>query len=395
MNRAGPTPEVLILGTADWDAPIATNQHYVARELAARWPVTFVESMGLRRPTLSMRDARRILKRLQPATAVKSRRPVSSGVTVIRPKVLPWHCALTQSVNRALIHRLVGDWLCADGPRVLWTFTPNTYELERFSGTTVYHLVDLLHTVTGIPERGILRAERRLAGQNVQAIGSSEVVARHLHDQGFDAPLLMENVADLGPFIASVRVPAPEVPLVVFIGNITPRKLDTSLLLDLQQALGSTAQVALIGPTNLDRETSQRWLASLRAGGIAVHPPRDLAGVAEFLSRSAVGIIPYVMSPHTAGISPMKTYEYLASGLPVVSTDLPSIHAVTGAVWREPTTSDFIRQVQRLLSQAPSDAELNHRRKIASQRSWDARGNEIRDLVSRSIANPRIVQSVR
>jgi hypothetical protein len=177
------------------------------------------------------------------------------------------------------------------------------------------------------------------------------------------------------------------VPMVVFIGNITPRKLDTSLLLDLQRALGDTAQIALMGPTNLDSQATPRWLASLRAGGIAIYPSMDLAGVAEFLSRSSVGIIPYLVNPHTAGISPLKTYEYLASGLPVVSTDLPSIQQISGAVWREKTTKDFISQVQGRLLRAPSEAELKHRRTIACERSWDVRGNEIRNLVSSSVAD--------
>jgi teichuronic acid biosynthesis glycosyltransferase TuaH len=52
------TVNVLVLGTAEWNSPIATNQHYVVRELARAHDVRFVESMGLRRPRLDGRDCK-------------------------------------------------------------------------------------------------------------------------------------------------------------------------------------------------------------------------------------------------------------------------------------------------------------------------------------------------
>ena len=48
------SPLVLILGTAEWNAPIATNQHYVTRELARAFDILFAEGVGTRRPSLSL-----------------------------------------------------------------------------------------------------------------------------------------------------------------------------------------------------------------------------------------------------------------------------------------------------------------------------------------------------
>ncbi|NAZ87548.1 glycosyl transferase family 1, partial [Kineococcus sp. T90] len=58
-------PAVLVLGTADWDAVVATNQHRATAALAQRYPVLFAEGTGTRR--LRPGDARRVLRRLRPA----------------------------------------------------------------------------------------------------------------------------------------------------------------------------------------------------------------------------------------------------------------------------------------------------------------------------------------
>jgi teichuronic acid biosynthesis glycosyltransferase TuaH len=59
--------DILVLGTAEWNSPIATNQHYVVRELAAGAQVTFTESLGLRRPKIVRADRVRMGKRLRAA----------------------------------------------------------------------------------------------------------------------------------------------------------------------------------------------------------------------------------------------------------------------------------------------------------------------------------------
>ena len=78
-------PSVLVLGTADWDAVIATNQHHVSTALAERWPVLFTEGAGTRR--------------LRPSPVVADRRPVPARVSVVSPRVVPHHSATTRAVN--------------------------------------------------------------------------------------------------------------------------------------------------------------------------------------------------------------------------------------------------------------------------------------------------------
>jgi len=54
--------------------------------------------------------------------------------------------------------------------------------------------------------------------------------------------------------------------------------------------------------------------------------------VPAYLQHADVGLIPFVRSPLTNAINPLKMYEYMASGLPVISTDLVEIRAMGAPV---------------------------------------------------------------
>jgi hypothetical protein len=53
---------IVCVGFADWETPLWTNQHHLMARLAPDNTVVFVESLGLRRPTLAGRDVRRMAR---------------------------------------------------------------------------------------------------------------------------------------------------------------------------------------------------------------------------------------------------------------------------------------------------------------------------------------------
>lgn len=55
---------------------------------------------------------------------------------------------------------------------------------------------------------------------------------------------------------------------------------------------------------------------------------RDHRDLPAALRGADVGLIPYAINELTSSIFPMKVYEYLAAGLPVIATPLPSLAGV-------------------------------------------------------------------
>ncbi|NAZ77343.1 glycosyltransferase [Kineococcus sp. T13] len=370
---------MLVLGTADWDAVIATNQHSAAAALARRWPVLFAEGTGTRR--LRPGDARRVLRRLRREPAARGRRPVPAGVRVLTPRLLPHHAPSTRAVNGWALTRQLRGWVEHPGPRLLWTYTPFTYGLEAVADATAYHLVDLLHENPGVHRGRLLAAERCLAARTGLALASSPAVEEHLRERGFTSTRCLPNVADVALFADAARArTAPREPVVVVAGTLAAHKLDLPLLVELATALRGRGRLRLIGPLADGTAADPAWRALLAAGAEVVAPLQPPALAAE-LAAARVGLVPYRLSPLTAGISPLKVHEYLAAGLAVVSTALPAVRPAPGAVHVAGDPDAFVRRVLDVL--ADDDPLLPARAaRLAAGHDWESRGEELRALAA-------------
>jgi len=84
-------------------------------------------------------------------------------------------------------------------------------------------------------------------------------------------------------------------------------------------------------------------------------------------------ILPFKVIPLTLATNPVKVYEYLSAGKPVVSIDLPEIQQFGDCVTSAATHHEFVAAVGRELS-APVNAELEaKRRAFAAEQTWDHR----------------------
>jgi glycosyltransferase involved in cell wall biosynthesis len=377
---------VLILGTAEWDAPIATNQHYVARELARVSDVAFVESLGLRRPKLTRADLTRMLSRARRsfgATSVPARRPKPDTVHIVSPLVVPVHRAPTRLVNRTLLRRATAGWLASRRPRVLWTFTPVTYGLEAAADIAVYHCVDLLATFPGIDGKAVARGERHLSQRVSVAIATSSAVRDHLVGAGFPRVILLPNVADVSTFSAASRPSSERRPAVLFAGNLSPHKLDVALLEAIAKTVQGRAELLLAGPMAAGGGDFGPAMQRLRDLGATYLGLLTLPELADVAGRCTVGLIPYALNDYTRGVSPLKCFEYLASGLRVVGTRLPEVEqlAATNPHVSALDAADIPAQVLRIVEPA-TNGEIGSRVGAAADSGWDARGRVLRDLLA-------------
>ena len=96
--------------------------------------------------------------------------------------------------------------------------------------------------------------------------------------------------------------------------------LDFEVLEALRQARGGGTLV-LIGPGS--PATEARILELSARGGVALLGPRPYEQVPAYMQALDVGVIPFrAQDPFVQGINPNKVYQYLASGVPVVTTPL-------------------------------------------------------------------------
>ncbi len=144
-----------------------------------------------------------------------------------------------------------------------------------------------------------------------------------------DKPLtLLGNGVEWDHF-ASPRPEPPELaalprPRIGYVGLLS-HFLDFESLEALRQARqGGT--LVLIGPGSPATDAAVRELAA--RPGVAVLGPRDYADLPAYLQGLDLGVIPFrAKDPYVQGINPNKVYQYLASGLPVVTTPLLDLPA--------------------------------------------------------------------
>ena len=373
--------DIVCVGFADWDAELWTNQHHLMSRLARDNRVLFIESLGLRTPQLAGRDlariARRLRRGLQPPRAV-------DGLHVLSPLVLPLHRnRLARAINRRLLPALVGRAarrLKFDRP-ILWAYVPQAEVLiaSLDPSIIIYHCVDDIAAHERIDTDSFRAAEERFAARADLVLASAPALAERMRAISANV-LYAPNVADTELFARALEPgpsdPAMEAlahPRIVFTGAIVTTKLDLPLLIELArlQPSWSFALVGPVGPGDPRADVSSLQ----REPNIHLLGPRSYEDLPDVLRAADAGLIPYARNELTESIFPMKVYEYLAAGLPVVATALPALSGI-----------DFLASasdapgISALLEQALSEnspATRAARSRSASSHSWERRLGEI------------------
>ena len=377
--------DIVCVGFADWDTELWTNQHHLMHRLARTNRVLFVESLGLRRPQLAGRDLRRIGRRLVRGLAPPRRR---DGLNVLSPLVVPLHAnAAVRAINARLLPALVGRAarrLALRRP-ILWSYVPQAEALIETldPALVVYHCVDDISAHALIDSASFLAAERRFAGRADLVLASAPELARRMRELSSNV-LEAPNVADTELFATALEYgpedPAIAVlsnPRVVFTGAISEVKLDIPLLHELARSRRDVT-FALVGPVGAgDPHTDVSELAA--------EPNVHLLGMRAYhelpavLRGADVGLIPYARNELTDSIFPMKVYEYLAAGLPVVSTPLPALAGVA-EVAKAPDAAGVARLIDEALASDSAEARAL-RSQAALSHSWDRRLQEIAQAI--------------
>ena len=122
---------------------------------------------------------------------------------------------------------------------------------------------------------------------------------------------------------------------------------------------------------------TQRLSAYPNVTLMASRQPEELPAV---LARMNAAMIPFVCNPHTYTIYPLKINEYLAAGLPVVSTPFSLLGDFDGVIELAETPADFAQALRRALNDT-SAKRLNERVAMARTNSWERRAEEFEDVI--------------
>jgi glycosyltransferase involved in cell wall biosynthesis len=109
---------------------------------------------------------------------------------------------------------------------------------------------------------------------------------------------------------------------------------------------------------------------------------RDVEVLPAYMKYFDIGIIPFIVNSITNTMYPCKLHEYLAAGLPVVSTDLYEVKSFESIICLAKSKEEFINMIEEEL-RTNSAWKKKKRIEIASQNSWATRAEQILFLVNK------------
>lgn len=364
----------LIVFGDDWQAHPSTTQHLI-NHLPEADRILWFNSIGMRSPDLSLRDAKRILRKVKNMFQL-SKKPTEATdhrlLEVVQPRILPWHN-----------NRLVRGWnkrsLCKtltalklkyqlDNPVVL-TSNPvvTEYLPDWLAGHVHYLRLDDYALFGGVDQQLAMASERYTfnhvrhvfyTARQLKPISSqSSYLPQGVNVQNFRVNKFPEGNKTLGYFglieksrfdfdlIYKVATEHPDWTL-EFIGDVTycpdrVRQCPNVILRD---------KVAFEELSAATRHWHAAW-------------------------------IPYEVSPLTNAINPLKVREYLALGLAVVSSKMPEVMALDEQIYLYDSNRDF-KEIFMAIIQTENYQVKKRRAQAIKTHSWAYRAQQLRAVIA-------------
>ncbi len=152
-----------------------------------------------------------------------------------------------------------------------------------------------------------------------------------------------------------------------YTGSIHADRVDVDLVESLALALPQ-ATIALVGPNMLTASVTAR-LQTLP--NVVFTGSIPYARLPQIMRAFDVCIVPHRVTAFTESLNPIKLWEYLAAGKPIVSTDVAGFRDYPEHVAIAQDTEMFAQGVKVALCEAPAKAIT--RRFEACSHSWDSR----------------------
>ena len=258
------------------------------------------------------------------------------------------------------------------------TTAPMLHHVRDLGGRRAFYATD--DFVEGAPLWGV--SKRYLAAAREKNLRAADVVlavtpelARHLQRTPH-SPRWLPNGADVTSLTAIDTITPAEVPLEGPVAGVVGQFNARTDLALLDAVRTSGTSLLLVGPrwfvNSRDDEAFDRLVSSPGVHWVDGLPRDELA---PYLAALDVGLTPYADSMFNRRSYPLKTVEYLAAGVPVVSSDVAPLSGLDRAyVSAESDVDEFCARVAKV---AASHLDRSDVRRSVTDAGWDSRAERL------------------
>jgi glycosyltransferase involved in cell wall biosynthesis len=293
------------------------------------------------------RQCKKLIKNLYPLAKRRRRSLVALVVT-------PWWYEIVERLNQRLNFRLI-IYDCIDDIRVFCREKQLGYYLEL--QRKLVKKSDL-----------ILISAQRLRDDIIEIRPDASI---EYLPNGVDFDFFFRNGfnAPLPPDLE--KIPRP---IIGFVGSLFSW-IDVNLIVSTAQSFPK-ASIVLIGPI---REIEIPHLPNIYLLG-----PRPYSLIPGYVNHFDVCLIPFLAGSISDKVDPIKVYEYLSLGKPVVACHLPELEKMQDLIYLTDNEKDFIAGIEKALRE--NDEDLKRRRmEYAQKNSWEVRVSQLLEIVGKRL----------
>jgi glycosyltransferase involved in cell wall biosynthesis len=397
--------QIIYIALAKWDGKYASTAFSIAKEFSNQQKtVYYIENPLTLKDILTNLHKKDIIKRI-PALflGINTTFKIKHNLIAITPfAVLPinWlppgniykillktnNYLFKKSLLKTIKQQNIKDYIVYNSFNPFYNFSSDTNE-EKLS---IYQSVDDISHSEYINKHGTYLEKQYAKSCDIVLTTSS-----HLKDKLSiynKNTYLVANAADVTLFSTALDKSIPEATgttlpktykaVIGYVGNICHR-INYNLLLKIVKEYPEYL-LLMVGPINAKNDEILELKKHNNVLFTGTKKPKDLIPLLRIMNCS---IIPFLKNKLTKSIYPLKINEYLAAGLPVITTDFSEdIKNFKDVIYLSETEEDFLAQIQKSIIEN-NEEKSKKRSEFVALNNWTNRTLQIIEIINNQANN--------
>ncbi|WKV12887.1 glycosyltransferase [Marivirga harenae] len=397
--------QIIYIALARWDGQYASTAFSIAEELSNQQKkIYYIENPLTLKDILLKIHKKETSKRLGALfLGINSTYKIKNNLIAVTPyAVLPinWmpkgklygiftkfnNSLFRKSVERVIRKEKLDDYIIYNSFNPFYTFSSKS----RPAKLSIYQSVDDISQSEYIKKHGVNLEKKYAQSSDVVLVTSSHLKKKlskynqnthlvanaanvKLFNKAFDQE---ENELNLGTSLDKYKV------VIGYVGNICHR-LNYKLLLKIVNEYPEYL-LLMVGPINDNNPEIQNLK---KHTNVFFTGPKKPAELVPYLRKMNCSIIPFLKNELTKSIYPLKINEYLAAGLPVITTNFSEdIKSFKDVIYLSNNEHDFTIQIQKAIEEN-NLATAHKRMEFVASNNWTNRTLQILDIIKNQSDN--------
>ena len=380
--------DIIIFGSCDWGTNWQTQQR-LATSLSKDARVLFIENTGVR--SFKVKDFNRVKQRINNwVNSDYGFNQINDNLNIFHPIFLPFqYSKIFTKINELIMGRMLNSWLKTykfNSPIVIsFLATPLVQEIidKIYSSSVIYYCANdnsAKHLGDSKFEQNEIIFEKKVDAVFVtseklkeRALSNNKRVFKF--SSAVELSKINKNFDNEDLDIDKINKP-----IVGFVGSIT-NNLDQDLIF---QACTKNKDINFVF-IGSDKEFGQDIDQIKKLKNCFFLGKKNHDQIFKYINRFDLGIIPYKINQFTNAVYPAKLNEYLAMGVPVLSTNIFEIKKYNeendNVVFVSKDKNDFSEKIQKIVT---SQIEIKKEKILsaANKNSWENRYKELSKVLN-------------